>query len=178
MDNGKIIQFVNLILFIVPIIVIALSLYFKKKEKHIILDNRAANLWERAVAYMLDAGLCIGIFKILELIIEKIGVNIAGEFKYPIIAIIIWLYFSILESSKHLKSTLGKRMQGIVVVDKKGKRINIFTSSMRFIFFYISALYLFLGHITMFFTKYKTGIHDILSQSYVVKEQYKNDDTP
>lgn len=174
MDTGKIIQFANLLLFLVPIIAIALSIYFKKKEKHIILDNRAANLWERAVAYMLDAGLCIGFFKIVELITEKIGVNIAGEFKYFVIAIIIWLYFSVLESSKHLKSTLGKRMQGIVVVDKNGKRIDIFTSSMRFIFFYISVLYLFLGHIPMFFTKYKTGVHDILSRSYVVKGQYNN----
>ena len=170
MDKGKIIQFANFFLFIVPIIVTALSLYFKRKEKNTILENRVANLWERAVAYMFDVMLCIGFIKIAELLIIKIGVNITEDLKYVTIAIIIWLYFSILESSKYLKSTLGKRMQGIVVVDKYGKRVNMLTSSIRFIFFYISALYLFLGHIIMFFTKYKTGVHDILSRSYVVKE--------
>lgn len=171
MNTGKIIQFANLLLFIVPIIVTALSLYFKRKEKNTILENRVANLWERSIAYAFDVMLCIGFFKLAELFIKKIDVNITVEFKYVTMAIILWLYFSILESSKRLKSTLGKRMQGIVVVDKNGKRINMLTSSMRVIFFYISALYLFLGHITMFFTKYKTGIHDILSRSYVVKKQ-------
>lgn len=79
---------------------------------------------------------------------------------YPLI---FWLYYAISESSPWM-STFGKKLLGMKVVDYSLSRISFSKATVRFL-----AKFLWIGFIMIAFTKRKQGLHDIISECYVVK---------
>ena len=85
---------------------------------------------------------------------------------YPLI---FWLYYAISESSPWM-STFGKKLLGIKVVDYSLNRVSFSKATVRFLAKFLSILLLWIGFIIIAFTKKKQGLHDIISECYVVKK--------
>jgi uncharacterized RDD family membrane protein YckC len=50
-----------------------------------------------------------------------------------VLALVPWLYFAGLEASP-LQATLGKRLAGLRVVDRRGGRVGFWTATLRYVF--------------------------------------------
>lgn len=85
---------------------------------------------------------------------------------------ISWLYHALLESSKW-GGTLGKRAVGAVVVGLDGDRPSFSRASARYWSKILSLLPFCLGMIMIGFTERKQGLHDILSRTYVISQEYE-----
>jgi len=83
---------------------------------------------------------------------------------------LIWLYDSILESSKW-QATLGKIALGIVVTDENGSRITWSRATGRYFCKILSAIPIGLGFLIAGFTKRKQAFHDIVARTYVINKQ-------
>lgn len=92
--------------------------------------------------------------------------DIAEEF---IVGLVFLLYYPILESSK-LQGSLGKHLIGIKVVDKEGNRISFLRALMRFFLKFWSFIIAFLGFVSIAFTEKKQGLHDAITETYVVEK--------
>lgn len=85
--------------------------------------------------------------------------------------IIIWIYYSVMESSP-TQATLGKMACGIEVVDLNGRRIEFSRATGRYFGKFISVFTIFIGFFAIAFTQNKQGLHDILAGCLVVKKNY------
>ncbi len=83
-----------------------------------------------------------------------------------------WLYFALLESGKH-QATWGKRLLGLKVVGAQGQRISFARASGRFFAKMVSYAIFYIGFIMMPFTNRKRALHDMLADTYVVKESFQ-----
>lgn len=83
--------------------------------------------------------------------------------------IILWLYYSLLESSK-LQGTLGKYILKIKVVDYNYNKINFNKATLRYISTLLSSMLLFIGYLMIIFTKKKQTLHDIISKTLVIRK--------
>ena len=82
---------------------------------------------------------------------------------------IIWIFLcSIMESSK-IQGTLGKKIIKIKVINLNGDRISIKTSIVRNLLKFISSIFFF-GFILIAFTKKNQGLHDRLTETFVVNK--------
>jgi len=145
--------------------------YIKRNQTVNVLENRCAASWERVVAFILDSILCYLLLNGLKLLIKNFSLNLSLIEEQVVGAVIVWLYFSCLESSP-IKATFGKIFENIQVVDLKGEKISFFQASVRIFFTLISILYVGIGFVTIFFTKYKQGIQDLVSNTIVVRKSY------
>lgn len=78
-----------------------------------------------------------------------------------------WLYFAGLESSQYL-GTFGERIMGVMVTDEHGEPVTFLRASMRHVGRFVCGLTLGLGYLTVFFTKRRQGLHDLISGCIVV----------
>lgn len=92
--------------------------------------------------------------------------KLAEEF---IIGLIFLLYYPIMESSTS-QGTLGKQFFDIKVVDKEGNRITFLRALMRFLLKFWSFIIAFLGFVSIAFTEKKQGLHDMITETYVVEK--------
>jgi len=82
---------------------------------------------------------------------------------------IIWIFLcSIMESSK-IQGTLGKKIIKIKVINLNGDRISIKTSIVRNLLKFISSIFFF-GFVLIAFTKKNQGLHDRLTETFVVNK--------
>jgi uncharacterized RDD family membrane protein YckC len=79
-----------------------------------------------------------------------------------------WLYFSLMESSKH-QGTVGKLLLKIKVTHTSGNRITFARATGRY-FGKILSVMPYLGYIMAGFIGHKQALHDILSNCHVIKE--------
>lgn len=129
-----------------------------------------ANFWQRAIAYIIDILIQIGIAIIILIPLMIIaGEGIAeNDGLMNIISIVIgWLYFATLESSVK-QSTFGKRIMGLTVVDVNGNRISFGRATGRHFAKILSVLTLLIGYIMVLFTKKRQGLHDMIAGTYVL----------
>lgn len=105
----------------------------------------------------------IGLFcSSVSLFIPFLSYNFFKNFSAIICAlIVIWLYFAIMESSKH-QATIGKMVMNLKVTNLKGRRISFKTASLRF-FTKILSFSLKLNSKGQFY-------HDKINNCLVVKE--------
>jgi len=82
-----------------------------------------------------------------------------------------WLYYCVLESTSRM-ATWGKRVFNLKVVSKKGGKLGFAKSSVRYLVRSISCLLLF-GPAIVFFTRSRRSLHDIITSTSVVNEEYK-----
>ncbi|MEO0072905.1 MAG: RDD family protein [candidate division WOR-3 bacterium] len=124
---------------------------------------RYAGFWLRLVAYLLDT---------LVLVIPVGILSALLSFPFPrlmLAAIINWLYFSLMESSK-LQATLGKLALGLTVTDINGNRISFARATARHFAKIISGLTIFIGFILAGFTPKRQALHDIIADCLVIKK--------
>lgn len=139
------------------------------------LNSNYAGFWMRLAAYLLDAIIIFVVFFILGLIVGVIGgegiLDSSGfELTSNIISFICgWLYFSLMESSRH-QGTLGKMALGIKVTDMNRTRISFSRATGRYFGKILSFIILFVGFIMIAFTEKKQGLHDILAKTLVIKK--------
>ncbi|MCX6233364.1 MAG: RDD family protein [Bacteroidetes bacterium] len=79
-----------------------------------------------------------------------------------------WLYFALMESSKH-QATLGKMAIGAKVTDMQGGRISFARATGRYFAKILSGMILMIGYIMAGFTEKKQALHDILAETLVIK---------
>jgi uncharacterized RDD family membrane protein YckC len=79
------------------------------------------------------------------------------------------LYFSIFESSR-LQATPGKLIENIKVVDLNGKRIAFVRATLRYFSSLLSDAIFFFGNLPILFTKHRQALHDMISNTLVVKK--------
>jgi len=79
-----------------------------------------------------------------------------------------WLYEALLTSSSW-QGTIGKRVLRLKVVDEAGNRIGFGRATGRFFAKILSSMFLYIGFIMIGFTERKTGLHDMLAGTKVLK---------
>lgn len=151
-----------------------------------------AGFWWRFLAYIIDEIVIsfvswifiipiLAIFGISLYSLKQSGFDtddpmlFAGPFIMAIIAmafistLVKWLYFSVMESSKH-QGTIGKLVLKIKVTDTSGSRISFARATGRYFGKILSGMILLIGYIMAGFTERKQALHDILTGCYVIKE--------
>jgi uncharacterized RDD family membrane protein YckC len=78
------------------------------------------------------------------------------------------LYYVLMWSYQN-GQTLGKKVMKIKVVREDGKPVDLTTSILRYIGYFISAFVFFLGFLWILFDSKKQGWHDKIAKTYVVK---------
>jgi uncharacterized RDD family membrane protein YckC len=98
------------------------------------------------------------IMAILSSVFLYAGVAFAGQ----------WLYEALLTSSSW-QGTIGKRVLRLKVVDEAGNRIGFGRATGRFFAKILSSMFFCIGFIMIGFTERKTGLHDMLAGTKVLK---------
>ena len=76
-------------------------------------------------------------------------------------------YITILTASK-MRATIGKKIVGVIVVDKAKNPLSLSHSFARCLAYYFSYLTLVIGFLMIAWTKKHTGLHDKIAQTYVI----------
>ena len=118
------------------------------------------SIWKRFWAFIIDllvfAALCIVLAQLLD------------EFTLSLVLlVIIWLYYALLESSPW-QASLGKRLMGLKVVDRRGKRLSFAKATKRLLSRLVTNLTFYFGFFTAAFDKRKETLHDKMSKSVVI----------
>ncbi|MEL7197663.1 MAG: RDD family protein [Pseudomonadota bacterium] len=141
-----------------------------------------AGFWIRFVAYIIDYVVMM-IFQFI--VFAIVGVSAfgatsldpaAGDVFATTVGVIAYLvivlagvaYFVIMESSSK-QATIGKMALGLIVTDENGGRITWLRALGRYFAKILSALIMLIGYIMIGFTEEKTGLHDIICTTRVVK---------
>jgi len=172
-----------LVTFLPLIVIVAIGLLMivprikrDREQPHLDLINfNYASFWLRLLAFCVDFVIISIIFSIIVLtfnleINEKYIVadyGILVFYRGPIVFLIGYLYYSLLESSK-LMATLGKRLVKIKVTDLNGDRITFGNATVRFFGKLLSSLFLGMGFLMIFFMSTRQGLHDTFAKTIVI----------
>jgi uncharacterized RDD family membrane protein YckC len=100
---------------------------------------------------------------------ELILAIISSVFVYIALAFVgQWLYEALLTSSSW-QATIGKKVLRLKVVDEAGNRIGFGRATGRFFAKILSSMFMCIGFIMIGFTERKTGLHDMLAGTKVMK---------
>jgi uncharacterized RDD family membrane protein YckC len=136
-----------------------------------------AGFWIRVIALIFDYLIVVTGFFILEKIsgtpfFQAFIEDFDGPINYPVLTAITFVAYIVYRVSfvaSRWQATPGKRIVGIYVVPKEGKKQISFGQSMkRELSTIISGLALFLGYLMVAFTKEKESLHDIIASTRVV----------
>lgn len=151
---------------------------------------RYAGFWIRFLAYLIDQ-LVISVvgfvFMLIGLMMTFGGITSLDQFEDPEPALIVglvggwivfgivygvaqWLYFAFMESSAS-RGTLGKMALGLQVIGPTGHTISFARATGRYFAKILSSLILMVGYIMAGFTPKKQALHDLLADTYVVKQR-------
>lgn len=98
---------------------------------------------------------------------QRIFIAFAG---LPVLPLLKLSYGSISEASVQ-QAGLGKRLLNIKVTDLKGRRISLAHSFKRNIAKVISAIPVFFGYLYSFLNRKQQCFHDLIAETYVVKDR-------
>jgi uncharacterized RDD family membrane protein YckC len=100
---------------------------------------------------------------------EMIIAIVSSVFVYIALAFVgQWLYEALLTSSAW-QGTIGKRVLRLKVVDEVGTRISFGRATGRFFAKILSSMFFCIGFIMIGFTERKTGLHDMLAGTKVLR---------
>lgn len=157
-----------------------------KPEPEELEQNRSyAGFWKRCSALILDFLFLIVSVVLLAVIIVGViwGMSAIGKYRvdfHVIQAFVVsfgivfavglsWAYFTGFESSKY-RATLGKKVMGLLVVDKEGKQISFGQANIRYWGKIISMIIAFAGFWMIGFTKKKRTLHDLFAGTMVLNK--------
>lgn len=87
---------------------------------------------------------------------------------YITLLVIPWLWYTVAESSVW-QASLGKKILGLKVTDKRGGRISLARANGRYWSKILSTLIFMVGYLMVAFTEKKQGLHDKIAGTLVVK---------
>lgn len=137
------------------------------------MDN--AGFWKRAVAIVIDSFI-LGV--LMFAVMFALGFFVGGMLSDPetlakisdfgmlINVVLVWLYFAVQESGEG-QATPGKRLMGIYVTDKEGRRITFPRATIRYFSKYLSSIFM-IGFVMAAFTQNKQGLHDLIADTLVL----------
>ncbi len=153
-----------------------------------------AGFWRRAVALMIDSFIisipCTIVYAMImgaqalrlsarhtsaadsDIALAMIGSIILMQ---VLVAAIFWLYFALMESGKG-QATLGKKIMGIKVVGADGGRISFARATGRTFGKYVSYMILNFGYYMAGYTKKRQALHDLMADTYVVRDAFQPGD--
>ncbi len=133
-----------------------------------------AELNTRALALFID----LIIVSVIALIAYGVGIYFLGvgnsrseNFFMSIYLLLFFLassYFVIFNG--YTGSTIGKMIMGIRIISDEGVSIGFWRSFVRWIGYYISAIFVFVGFLWSFFDRNSQSWHDKLAGTFVVKD--------
>jgi uncharacterized RDD family membrane protein YckC len=151
-----------------------------------------AGFWMRFVAYFIDS-IIIGFIEFLVVLplLGLMGYNVAflstlseienadPELLIPIIAsavsgialsalLITWFYYALMHSSAR-QATVGKMALSLKVTDVNGDRLTFARASLRYFSKILSGMFMMIGYIMAGFTAKKQALHDMIANTYVVR---------
>jgi uncharacterized RDD family membrane protein YckC len=143
-----------------------------------------AGFWLRLLAYVIDSILVgfvssfVGAFLggILAGVLGARGTQgealaaVAGLLGGLVGALILWLYFALMESSG-TQATLGKMALGLAVTDAAGRPIGFGRATGRYFGKILSTIPLCLGFVVAGFTARKQALHDLVAGTLVVRRR-------
>ena len=142
-----------------------------------VLSFELAGLNSRALAFFIDL-IIVAIVALIALGAGIYFVQGAGQGGFglgrvfmPIYLLLFFLgssYFVIL--SGYGGKTIGKMIMGIRIISNEGDNIGFWHSFVRWIGYYISGSFLFLGFLWSMFDRNSQSWHDKIAGTYVVKE--------
>ncbi len=130
-----------------------------------------AGFWRRFAAYAIDylvvllAGIVLGALAIRAGIVAN---GTQGRFTLWLLAG-YFLYCASLESSPW-QATIGKRLIGIQVTNRRGERIGFARAAVRFVAKLLSVLTLFVGFLLIVITARKQALHDLVAGTLVTED--------
>ncbi len=141
-----------------------------------------AGFWLRVWAGLIDVILEAAVVAILTVIIDFILHQVGGSLgiapeamKYAtgivsigLLTIGGWLYCAFTESSRW-QATLGKRLMGLQVTNGEGGRLSFGQASVRHFMKFLSLFTLAIGFMMAGWTKRRQALHDMPSDSIVVR---------
>ena len=135
-------------------------------------DDRAryAGFWRRFAAYAIDYALIFLASAAIAVVAALTG--FLQEDTPQLSAIVLvgyFLYCALLESSSW-QATIGKRVLGLKVTNRRGERIGFGRAAARFVAKLLSALTLCLGYLVMLFTERRQALHDLIAGTLVAHE--------
>ena len=156
--------------------------YRKQIQTTVEIEFSYAGFWKRVSALFLDSiviffiNLIIGLFLGFQHFINLYTFESTdtGDIMFIIIGLLInCLYFVGMHTSNH-QATLGKMALGIIVVDKKGKRITCGTSLLRFfaknIVTSLTFVFFGFGYFMAGWTRKKQALHDMMADTLVINK--------
>ena len=155
-------------------------------------EVRYAGFWLRFVAYLIDdlvlglAGFLLSLPFVGGIVLSAIGIGENSDFDEKtvlgiagilgsvmglviVIAVLGWLYFALMESSKS-QATLGKMALNLKVTDMDGNRISFGRATGRYFGKIISGMILYIGYILAGLTEKKQALHDMMASCLVVRK--------
>ena len=132
-----------------------------------------AGFWRRALAYLIDTVLLVGIELILfssVYVLAPGNLDALGNVA-PVCAAIGWAYFALFESSP-ARGTPGKLAVGLYVADLRGDPITFWRASLRNAFKIVSSLVCFAGWAMAAFSPRKQALHDALAGTLVLRKAH------
>lgn len=148
-----------------------------------------AGFWRRVAALLIDSLVIAApatVFYAIIMSLQAIRLSAAKEtdaaaaflfigtilLSQLILLVAFWLYFALMESGSK-QATLGKRAMGIKVVGADGGRISFARATGRFFAKTISHMLLNFGYLMAGFTKKRQALHDLMADTYVVREDFQ-----
>jgi len=140
-----------------------------------ILTFNLAGLNSRAVAFFIDL-IIISLVALLAFGIGIFFVKDAGDIVLDRVFMPIYLLLFFLGSSYFVVlngyggKTIGKMIMGIRIISTEGSNIGFWQSFARWIGYYISGAFLFIGFLWSIFDKNSQSWHDKIAGTYVVRD--------
>lgn len=127
-----------------------------------------------AVCLGIISGIPIALITVFE---RSLGYRIANVLfiQLNLMAVLGWLYFAILESSK-LQASIGKAFLGIVVVDLNNERIRFGRATGRYLGIILSIMTYGIGFLFPLWTKQKRALPDFVAGTMLVFRGTENED--
>lgn len=97
------------------------------------------------------------------------GMIAAASATFFLTAILVILYYTLMESSKY-QATVGKLALGLIVTDENGGKLDLVKALIRNVSKIISSMILLIGYIMAGFTEKKQALHDIIAKTLVVRK--------
>jgi uncharacterized RDD family membrane protein YckC len=153
--------------------------YFQYEGFYFPTETNLATFWHRLIAFFIDYMLMIIIlvvgcyifdrylpFRIVNLEMDNLAQR---EILQAIFSVIFFVYHFLFYVSP-LSGTLGQHLLKIIVVDADGNKLSVGKAIIRSICKVLSFNILFLGFISVIFSKYKQAFHDAMAKTYVVSK--------
>ena len=134
--------------------------------------------WARFAAFLIDgAVVAVGVTVITVIVMLFFlfggGRNVLALWVF-IIAFAIaltWIYRAALESST-LQGTIGKRVMGLMIVDRRGGRVSMIRATWRFLVQWLSTVLLLLGYLVALTNRRRQTLHDLAAGTLVIRREY------